>query len=301
MDRRDRQENSWYYPDMTTRPTPVPRFALFGEDSRKSHEELVHCETIEARSRRYDWEIAAHRHPALCQMLLATSGAVRIFLDGRWHEAEAPLLFVTPPGAVHGFVFKPDIDGHVLTLSSRFMQDFAPETEPERLMAMAAIHPLTRHVATRLATLADQIELSRDAGQDADHLRRALAEAFVRIAATDLSDSGAKHSDEMVSRFQSLVAAHGKQERALSFYAGQIGCTERTLNRRVRAALDISPIQYIHERLAAEATRLLRFTNGSCADVADELGFADPSYFSRFYLRMTGERPGAIRGSTSGE
>jgi len=40
-----------------------------------------------------------------------------------------------------------------------------------------------------------------------------------------------------------------------------------------------------------EAHRLLRFTNATGTQVATELGFDDPSYFSRFYQRMTGRRP----------
>jgi single-stranded-DNA-specific exonuclease len=35
---------------------------------------------------------------------------------------------------------------------------------------------------------------------------------------------------------------------------------------------------------------------GEAAQIAAELGFEDPSYFSRFYLRMTGRRPGEERG-----
>jgi len=52
----------------------------------------------------------------------------------------------------------------------------------------------------------------------------------------------------------------------------------------------------LHRRLATEARRLLRYTGASAAQIAAELGFEDPSYFSRFYLRMTGKRPGEERG-----
>jgi len=145
--------------------------------------------------------------------------------------------------------------------------------------------------------LANQLVAFRETGEEADLLRRALAEAFVRVTSLVLPERQSRHDDDMVRQFQALVVTHGRSQKKLAFYAGQLGCTERTLNRRVREALDVSPMQYLHERLAAEATRLLRFTNASCTDVADELGFTDPSYFSRFYARMTGVRPGLVRGS----
>jgi AraC family transcriptional activator of pobA len=58
-----------------------------------------------------------------------------------------------------------------------------------------------------------------------------------------------------------------------------------------RARLDCSPLDLINRRLTLEAQRLLRYTSASVEQVAQELGFGDPSYFSRFYLRMTGHRP----------
>jgi AraC family transcriptional activator of pobA len=51
----------------------------------------------------------------------------------------------------------------------------------------------------------------------------------------------------------------------------------------------------VHRRLTLEAQRLLRYTNATAAQVSAELGFDDPSYFSRFYLRMTGRRPAEDR------
>ena len=53
----------------------------------------------------------------------------------------------------------------------------------------------------------------------------------------------------------------------------------------------MTPLQFINRRMLFEARRRLRFTNASCAEVAAELGVEDPSYFSRFCLRMTGHRP----------
>ena len=282
---------------MTAQRRHIPRFALFGEDIRSSREELVHCETIRARSIRYDWKIAPHRHPALSQILLVSGGRVEAVLDGRRITPGGAALIVAPPGAIHGFTFAPEIEGHVVTLSTRFVGHFAPDSPPARLVNTAGAHRLDHALSARLAAVADQLLLVRERGEDADLLRHALAESFVRIAAQAMPEMTAGHGDDLLRKFCDLAAVHGIAERRLDFYARAIGCTERTLSRHVLDALGISPMAYLHTILAAEATRLLRFTNASCRDVADDLGFADPSYFSRFYLRMTGQRPSAVRGS----
>ena len=156
---------------------------------------------------------------------------------------------------------------------------------------------LDEGLAARLSALAQQLLLVRENSAEADLLRHALAESFVRVAAGSMPEFAATTRDILVSKFRDLVASHGIVERRLDFYARALGCTERTLSRRVQNELGVSPMHYMHALLAAEATRLLRFTNASCSDVADELGFADPSYFSRFYARMTGQRPSEVRGS----
>ena len=60
----------------------------------------------------------------------------------------------------------------------------------------------------------------------------------------------------------------------------------------------MTPLQIVNRRLLFEARRLLRFTNANCSEVAAELGFEDPSYFSRFYRRMTGHSPSAEKQRT---
>lgn len=96
--------------------------------------------------------------------------------------------------------------------------------------------------------------------------------------------------------FHRLVEEHYRAQHDLDFYARALGCTKRTLTRLTRDRWGVTPAEYIHRRLASEAKRLLRFTNGSAGAIATELGFSDPSYFSRFYRRMTGRRPGGERG-----
>ncbi|WP_216635569.1 helix-turn-helix domain-containing protein [Croceicoccus bisphenolivorans] len=290
-------ENLWYYPDMKPDVASIPRFALYGEDLGEHFEELVHCETIASRSRRYDWEIAPHRHPALCQMLLLGSGSVDLLLAGHGSQRIGPVLIVAPEGVIHGFHFSRDAQGYVVTLSEKFVREFADDNVLAELLSHADVLSFDVETASRLSAVAQQILFAATGGARPELLRRALAEAFIRIAAEVSGDDVGTHCDTLVQQFQKLVQQHLRRQRKLGFYAQALNCTERTLSRRVHGALGVSPGQYLNDRIAAEATRLLRFTNASCNDVADELGFVDPSYFSRFYTRMTGRRPSAVRGS----
>ncbi|WP_260929514.1 helix-turn-helix domain-containing protein [Novosphingobium sp. 9] len=96
-------------------------------------------------------------------------------------------------------------------------------------------------------------------------------------------------------QFYDLVERHYRDSCDLAFFAGEMGVTTRTLTRLTVARTGLGPIELVNRRRAAEARRLLRYSNASVAQIADTLGFADVSYFSRFYMRMTGQRPSRDR------
>ncbi|HTN39338.1 MAG TPA: helix-turn-helix domain-containing protein, partial [Arachidicoccus sp.] len=53
--------------------------------------------------------------------------------------------------------------------------------------------------------------------------------------------------------------------------------------------------KHIHERLVLEARRLLFHTDNTLKEIAFDLGFAEASYFNRFFKRETGITPAAYR------
>ena len=94
------------------RPASVPAFALYGEAGAPGGD-MLHVETIASRSQRYRWEIDAHLHQGLYQLLWLRSGKVQASLDGQRQDATGPLLIAIPPGAVHAFRFAPGAQGAV--------------------------------------------------------------------------------------------------------------------------------------------------------------------------------------------
>jgi AraC family transcriptional activator of pobA len=56
-----------------------------------------------------------------------------------------------------------------------------------------------------------------------------------------------------------------------------------------------SPMQVVHARILLEAKRLLRYTSMGVSEIAYELGFDDPAYFTRFFSQRTSIAPRAFR------
>lgn len=289
---RDGSDRCWYVQDMPTDSPSVPRYALYGDNQAPAPEEFFHCETIAIRSRRYDWEISPHLHPALSQMLFVARGTVDVRLGETQHALAGPLLVCVPHGLVHGFRFAPTVVGFVVTASQDFLDSLGRQDALRTQMRTAALHRPSPALTRGLLQIGRQLLIAeRDRfDPDAHRLHRTLAEAWLRLAIQPGLERTALRGT-LPQRFQALVETNYREHRPLAFYAAQLGCTVRTLSRQTDEAFGMSPLHLVNRRLLFEARRLLRFTTASCSEVAAELGFEDPSYFSRFYVRMTGRRP----------
>lgn len=276
-------------------PSTIPSYALFGESTGANPAGFAHIETIAERSSLHGWEITPHRHEHGLQALIVEEGHADVTLDGATYALTPPAFIILPAGSVHGFRFRPATRGIVLTLSQDFLARAATPRDPLRALLTTGGHgALTPQAATRVTLLAREMLVLAEQWQAGDLLFHALAEALVRSLPTpDITPQS--QDTTRLALFRHLVEIHLAEHRPVSFYAASIGCTERTLARLTHARLGDSPLGILNRRLALEAQRLLRYTNANVAQVAQELGFADPSYFSRFYLRITGRRPQAER------
>jgi AraC-like DNA-binding protein len=81
----------------------------------------------------------------------------------------------------------------------------------------------------------------------------------------------------------------------VTHYADRLGYSPRTLNRLARAHTGRSAKQLIDERVVLEAKRLLSHGDAPVAEIAEQLGFDDPSNFSAYFRTRAGVTPGAFR------
>jgi len=232
-------------------------------------------------------------------MLFVARGAVAVTLDGATQDLRGPLLVCVPQGLVHGFRFSPKVVGFVVTASQDFLDSLARQDALRLQMRAAALHRPSPALTRGLLQVGRQLLLAEQGrfDPDAHRLHRTLAEAWLRLAIQPgLARADARGT--IAQKFQALVETNYRAHRQLGWYADQLNCTVRTLSRQTQEAFGFSPLHLVNRRLLFEARRLLRFTSARCGEVAAELGFEDPSYFSRFYVRMTGRRPSGEKHSS---
>jgi len=96
-------------------------------------------------------------------------------------------------------------------------------------------------------------------------------------------------------RFVAMVEEEFRTLQRVQDYADRLGVSSGHLNVVCNRHLGRSASAQIRQRVLLEAKRLLRHTNNPAFAIARELGFADPTYFGRFFLRETGTTPRRFR------
>jgi AraC family transcriptional regulator, transcriptional activator of pobA len=101
--------------------------------------------------------------------------------------------------------------------------------------------------------------------------------------------------EALVRRFREAVDRHYREGWSIARYAVELGTSPPTLTRSCRAVLLQSPGEVVLNRLLLEAMRALTFTTTSIGRIAEDLGFSDPAYFSKFFRARTGLNARAFR------
>lgn len=94
---------------------------------------------------------------------------------------------------------------------------------------------------------------------------------------------------DIIRQYYVLVDRHFKEKKQVQDYADILSRSPKTLSNLFSACGLPSPLRVIHERIEAEAMRLLLYTRKSAKEISSILGFEDLPAFSRFFKKMTGE------------
>jgi AraC family transcriptional activator of pobA len=286
---------------------PAPTYALYGESERTHLGHWVHCESIAARSARFDWEIRPHRHREFFQILHIARGGGAAVLEDRETQLVPPVAVTIPAPAVHGFRFSRDVEGSIVTLlSDRAERILLASPTLRAAMLRPRIAPLGDDEAAGEMVARGVAAAAREYDGGAPG-REELIEAHLSIVLLTLGrvvsatlapeDPAAGRLGRRAAQFRSLVDRDFRTRRPVAAYAERLAMSETRLNRICRGAFGRSALDVVNARVVLEATRDLTFTLMSVKEIAFALGFEDPAYFTRFFTRHVGLTPSRFRGA----
>ncbi|MEV0369178.1 AraC family transcriptional regulator [Streptomyces sp. NPDC050636] len=292
-------------------PVPeIPEVAFSAPAGRPAGVEVMTLDELRARADAC--QLSTPHRPGFHHLLRLESGRLMHSVDFREHLLTPGDLLWSRPGQVQHFGDLTRADGLLVLFEAGFLD---PATA-----AAARIEdwygPAVRHPEGAAAQGVDDAlrQLHREFGAlgglplevHVEVLRHLLAVLVLRAAHPAGASDGGHEGDgtceagETYLRFRDAVEREFTRSRQVADYARSLGYAPRTLSRATEAAAGIGAKEFIDRRVVLEAKRLLAHGDQSAARIADRLGFADATNFSKFFQRRAGTTPIAFRTAVRG-
>lgn len=284
----------------------APTVVLLDAAPGESQFDHFHIEPLRVRTVRRNWNIPAHVHHGLHQVFAIERGAVDAIIDGETLSAGAPAIVLAPSAAPHAFRFAPESAGRVLTL--RPIRTFLDRAElaarlESILFEHSAILPFARSSTPWRDILRLLAVLETEHGRRADELFDTpllVLAATLGLIARNVGDVRSREKERaprarLFGEFERLVDHTIDRHLGAREYARRLKLSVSTLDRLSRDHAGVSAARYVRNRLYLEARRRLAYSDAAIQHIGEDLGFADPAYFSRFISRYSGGSPSALR------
>ena len=107
--------------------------------------------------------------------------------------------------------------------------------------------------------------------------------------------SGDVESDFYARLLDIIKQEMGNPELNVDSLAGKMGLGRSQFYRKIKALTNYSPVELLRNLRLKRSRELLLTTDLSISEVAYEVGFTAPAYFTRCYREAFGETPSEVR------
>lgn len=232
-------------------------------------------------------------------------GSGRISINLVEYDVEKQMIIVVPPNSLIEVVdMSPDYNFQVIVPENDFLPTVQGNNITELYGSQEVVLSLGaeewEHTGTFFSLLWNSMHRSPFRTEVVQHLVTAiLYDIRYMLDQKQISTrSRPSRQEEIFNRFITLVNEHGKRERNISFYADKLCLTPHYLSTVIRETSEQTVMQWINQAVILEAKVLLKHSDMLIFQISDELNFPNPSFFSKFFKRMTGMTPAEYQKST---
>ncbi len=248
-----------------------------------------------------------HKHDFYI-ILLITEGSGNHSIDFKEYEVSPGSVFFLHPGQVHSWQLSEDSEGHILFFSTEFYSFGFPTKNLSGFPFFASSnHPccldLQRDQRDEINSYFSEIEKET---QGYGRSKKEVLRSYTEILLVKLDriyqavygfGQNISPTENRLRALESVIEAHFRTDRHASFYADELNLSLKQLNRLTKISFGKTISELLLDRVILESQRLLTYSDDSVAEIAAQLGFEDPSYFSRLFRKKIGNTPEQFRRS----
>lgn len=231
-------------------------------------------------------------------LIWCSKGSVSVVVDEKeLHIKQYDVLTITS-GQIHFLKNKNKAEGFILEFSLDFFCKNDNDIELIFQNGLFCHFDLNEVIAVPDHTIIQsQLKLIMQELQSQPYQYLITIHSRIELILVEINRAKLKRGDEiwkpdaLFLKFLELVRANFKNNYSLSQLAQMLGATEAKLNEQAKLHTGRTAQNVIYGLVASEAKRLLTYQNLSVKEVAYELGFNDPFYFSNFFKKYTHVSP----------
>ncbi len=254
---------------------------------------------------RDDYKEDPHRHN-FQELIWIQGGKGRHSIDNRELEIEPRMFYLIARGQVHYFLNGIGIKGTLI----RFTDDFFFSESKDNgwdynatIFNLFTIHQSLKISKSEVARFEEimktmSYEYKKKAHGWIQILRHLLSILLVHLDRTSNKQHSSKNLTGHHKRYNTFISYLEQEYRThhtVSYYAKKLSMTERHVSNITREFSGKTAKRLILERVTLEAKRYLKHTTISSKEIAYNLGFSDPSYFSKIFTQIAGQSPSSYR------
>ena len=231
------------------------------------------------------------------RVIVLTRGYVTPIVNLTQHRFEAgQLIFLSQNSIVEPHGFSDDIQGFGLSLTDEIARLVFPNDLPKLMDG---------HVRDCNFSLSEeemkQVEALHTLLYNIIHSEQKAAQVILNLTAAFLwqadylwnrheneSRGSLSREQRVFTDFVQLVSRYATQEHNIDFYAQHLFLSPRYMSTLVKQVSGKAAKQWIDDAIITRIKVELRHTNKSAAEIADEMNFPNPSFFCKYFKRMTG-------------
>lgn len=231
-------------------------------------------------------------------LIWVTRGQGRMVLGGARSGYTSHNAIFVPAGTMLKFECGSQCYGTVMRISSSLIVGLPQKALHLRVRNGADQCELTGH----LEVLQQELESQRARSERAAICLLGLVSVWLERQCAEGALGSAHRNREAaatVSAFTSLIEANYASGRKIDDYAKELDRTPLELNRFCKEMCDLSAEDILNQRIHYAAQEALANSSASFQQVAKDLGFSSPAYFTQNFEDVTGESPESFRARAS--
>lgn len=118
---------------------------------------------------------------------------------------------------------------------------------------------------------------------------------YILSTSTSFENVNDNITDPLVAGLMRLIDGNFIVQRETEFYARKLGISNRKVNEISKKGTGKTIKQHLQERLILEIKKEIKLQNKSLKEIAYDLGFSEPAYFTRFFKEQTSQTPKEFR------